>query len=252
MRKKKLAWIIAIAFTLIAALIIGLLVYLAPKEPEPTPAVVIPETLSVPVDRNSTLNLYFGTQFKLPGSISRIELTVESASLVHDSGEEVPVFEGLARIIVFNGAAQLVFSEMIPNAKYESLKLSLGSAARLVGKDGSLSNVYLPKDILTIDLSSVEVPLSRTLNVLVTMPKNITFGEKNGIATLIMTEKIDSETFILGGIFYHPKSVGKIFDLPKLSLQNVIRADLGIDIYPPNTGGGSRGFESPTKQPPAN
>lgn len=212
------------------------------------PSVTEPEKPTLPDERHAILNLYFHAPLRLAG-ISRMELTLTGIEGIGEGGESYTIFEGSRRVTVQEGIVQKVASERIFQGSLERFILTFGPTSKIYSEDRTTQTVFLPKRELAVEVNE-EIPLSRTLNSLITLPKNTAFGEKNGVLTLELPASTDSDHALLGSIFQNERSIGEIYSIPNATIRDAIFADIGLDIAPREGPRGSQGFGAPDASAP--
>lgn len=244
---RRAAALIAAGLLLIA---LGILFFFLAR-PRPAPVVPEPELeapAGLPADRHAVLNLYFGTPFVLR-DVERLELTILRVDAVSDGGIEYPVSETAARVMAARGVAQKVASAAVYQGGLERLRLTFGPTARLFRAGGGQELAFLPNVRMDV-LVNAEIPVSRTLAVLLAFPPNAALGDRNGTPTVILPDEARGETFLLGGYLLNPRDAGQILEPETNDLAGIIKADLGFDIRPREGERGSAGFApAPGGQP---
>lgn len=250
---KRISLILPIATTILLLLLGGLYLFvvrprLAPFEVGPLTKEVQPKRTKPREERTAALNLYFHAPLALSG-ITRIELTLTGIEVGGDEGERYTVFEGSRRITIQEDIVQKIASERISPGRLDNLVLSFGPTARILSQDRSSQTVFLPRRKLSVDVRK-DIPTSRTLDVLIALPKNAAFGEKNGLLALELPPSAESEQALLGGFHLDERSVGEFFTLPDATIRDAIYADIGLDITPREGARGSRGFGAADENQP--
>ena len=253
--KRSTASLVAAAAILIAGGVAIWLFIVAPRlkppavpAPAPVPAVEPPKA----VERHGALNLYLAAPETLPTGATRVELTLAKAAIVDEAGIESPVFEGAQRVVLQPGVAEKVLSELIPNGKMRRLKLEFSPAAELSMADGSTIAAVVERREAVLSFEA-EVPVSHSLALFARLPLEPGL-KKTGAAWAaeITPDPLAAEAYVFGSFLLDPRGMGDLWTVPRLTLSDVIKADLGLDIK--TTLPGSQGFNAaeqlPTAKPP--
>lgn len=236
-----------------ALLLLGLALYVLVVRPRlEQPLEVIeppapPTTVTEDV-RNSAFNLYFHAPLRLAG-ISRVELTLTRIDAVQADGNVYTVSDEDRRITVQTGIIQKVESARIRAGETESLILEFGPTARIIGADRNEQIAFLPEREMEIPIEE-DIRTSGTLGVLIGLPRNTAFGERNGVITLDLPSSTEPETTVMGGFFLNDRSVGETYEAETSDIREAILADIGLDIAPREGPRGSGGFGAADEAPP--
>lgn len=202
----------------------------------------------LPDGKHAVLNLYFHSPLELIG-ISRMELTLVGITAYPKGGEPYSVFEGSRRVTLQHDVVQKIASEEVYHGELDRLVLTFGPTVRIMSADRSIQTAFLPNRSLSLAIGE-NLPLSRTMNVLLALPKNTSFGEEGGVITLQLPSSTESEHALLGGVFLNGRSVGEVYAIPDATIRDAILADIGLDIAPRDGARGSTGFGSPDESQP--
>lgn len=236
-----LAGLLAIWFFIVAP-------RLKPAPVAPPPAVTPPEAREM----HGALNLYLAAPEPLPAGVSRAELTLVKATLIDDAGAESPAFTGAQRVMLQGGVAEKALSELVANGQWSRLKLEFSPAAELAMNDGSTQAALVERREMTLTFRA-DLPISHTLALLAPVPlapdpKRL---EGTWIAEVSGTP-VAAESYVFGSFMLDPRGKGDVWTLPKMTLAETIKADLGLDIR--SVLKGSQGFTAagapPSAQPP--
>lgn len=252
MKRSTLSLLAAAAILIIGMLAIWLFIVaprLKPPAPAPAPAAALPPKAE---ERHGALNLYLAAPERLPTGVSRAALTLSKASIFDDAGVESPVFEGVQRVMLQSGVAEKVLSELIPNGKMRRLKLEFSPAAELSMADGSTIAGLVERREVILSFEA-DVPVSHSLELFARLP--IEPGLKKigaAWAAELAPDPMPAERYVFGSFLLDPRGRGDLWTLPRLTLSDVIKADLGLDIDASLPG--SKGFnaaeQAPTAEPP--
>jgi len=212
-----------------------------PVTAEPAPAEAEPEF-------HGALNLYLTAPERLPAGAGRVELTLIKASLARADGKDIAFFEGSRRVVLQEGVTEKVLSELIPNGRWNRLKLTFSPVADLAYADGRPAGSALLERREAALSFDADVPISRTLALFARAPLEAESGMAGGVVTIDLSqEPQQAERYVFGAFLLDPRDRGDIWSIASPSLAAVVKEDLGFDITRQETG--SSGFVQAEGEP---
>jgi len=220
--------------------------------PVPAPAPAAPTPLKAEEERHGALNLYLAAPENLPSGVTRAELTLIKATLADADGAESPVFSGVQRVMLQSGSAEKALSELVANGSWSRLKLEFSPAAELSMADGSTVAAVLEQRQAVLSFQA-DLPVSRTLALFARVPLETGLKKAGDTWTADLSpDPQAAERYVFGSFMLDPRGKNGVWTLPHLSLADVVKADLGLDITAVLPG--SKGFnpadQAPSGQPP--
>lgn len=210
-----LAW-----FTLIAP---------RPKPPAIKPPPAKTEANSLSNDKYSALSLYLASPSSAPSNLARVELTLLKTEVTRNDGHIFTVSDQSVRVDLQKDTVSKVVNDLVPAGPYGKLKLHFAPTGSLMTDTGVAQIIFLPVQDIEVDLDAT-LPTSRTLAVLTRIDLTSRLGAQNGVATFTLPDKLQAETYVLGGIFRNSRSIGNAWNLPNATLVTVVKQDLNLDI----------------------
>lgn len=246
MKRSTLSLALSAAILLIGGSLLWFLL-IAPR-PAHQPTVQAPPPAPPPAaEWHGALNLYLGSPDKLPSGVSRAELTLIKATLMDDKGVETQVFDGVQRVMLQDGFAEKVMSELVPNGPFAGLKLEFSPAAELSMTDGSVIAAVMERRETTLAFKA-DVPVSRSLALFARLPLEPTLKKTGDVWTAnIAQAPAAADSYVFGSFMLDKRGNSQLWTLSRMTLADVIMADLGLDITKAMPG--SAGFNPAAGQP---
>lgn len=245
MKRSTLSTLASVAILVAGGLAIWFLI-VAPRlkiAPEPVPTARPPKTEAP----HGALNLYLAAPASLSAGVARVELTLMKATLVDDLGVESPVFQGAQRVMLQSGVVEKVLSEKVQIGDWSRLKLEFSPAAELSMADGTVTAALVERRQAILSFQA-DLTASRTLALFAAVPLEPALNKAGKTWTAeILPEPKPAERYVFGSYMLDQRGRGNIWTLSRLTLADIIKADLGLDIssFLP----GSKGF-NPADRPP--
>ena len=229
MRRRTLIVLAAAAAALLAALAAWMLFF--GKAPQPA----APSTPSVQASEQgrSVVNLYLADPTDLSDVTENVELTLLKTIAVSDRSEET-IFEGATKVVIKRGLGEKILSAPMRSDRLKALKLVFAPVASTTTRGGAVESLYVDQREIEIVFAE-DIPLGRTLLAALRIPLSQAFTAKNGVPALRLPERAAAERATVGGMLIGEP--GRLFPIQGASLEDLVRAEYGLDLSAINNPG---------------